>query len=537
MNPNPEQHPGTAQDVIEPSRSMVVYRRRSRLHRLAAEVKWRWNHAVVDRLHRTPLAYKLSFIITILVVSCMLVLGSLLIQQQSRQLQLQINEQGRTLARLMSKAVREPLLADDKLALDAIASSFANSNSVLGSSIISLDGDVITSAGPLFEEKNPLTRHILDDIVSGNDDTLRWTWYQLNGNRPWQVISFVQPVTFQGITTGYTLITFSQVEMTALAHDAMRAIVGVTFLVILLGIGVAFAVGRRITQPIDRLVHASHVIGNGDYSFRFHDNRKDELGLLMDAFNEMAEGMLERSQVKNALSRYVSPSVARQILSNLDDVGLGGKRVDGSVIFADIKGFTRISESIRPEELVNMLNRYFTLVTSACEINHGMVDKYMGDGVMLVFGAPEPDEEHAFHAITCALLIHRLIEEENRRRESLNQFPVLFRIGINTGSMLAGNMGSSSRMEYTVVGDTVNLASRLCGIANAGEIVISREMYQRNEVRARVLAGEYQAIRLRGISQPVHTYRVEQLTAGHQEILERQFDEIMYSEISEAGHG
>jgi adenylate cyclase len=203
-------------------------------------------------------------------------------------------------------------------------------------------------------------------------------------------------------------------------------------------------------------------------------------------------------------------------------------------VFADIKGFTRISEELRPEDLVTMLNRYFTLVTMACEINHGMVDKYLGDGVMLVFGAPEHDKDHAFHAITCALLIHRLIEHENNKREEQGLFPVQFRIGINTGNMLAGNMGSSSRMEYTVVGDTVNLASRLCSITNAGEIVISREMYMRDDIRWRVLAGEYQSIRLRGISQPVSTYRVEQLTTDHQDVLEEQFDAIIESESTGA---
>jgi adenylate cyclase len=535
MNPNVQQNGSEQADTMNRSRSMIVYRYRSRLHKWLSGINDRRGR-MVDMLQRTPLAYKLSFIITLLVVSCMVLLGSLLIQQQSQQLQHQISEQGHTLARLMAKSAREPLLADDKLALDAIASSFANSSSVLGSSIISLDGEVITSAGRLFEEKNPLTRHILDQIVTGTDDNYAWTWNQLNGNHPWPVISFVQPVTFQEITTGYTLITFSQAEMNAFAREAMHAIVGATLLIILLGIGVAFAMGRRITQPIDQLVHASHVIGTGDYSFRFNERRKDELGLLMQAFNEMAQGMLEKSQVKNALCRYVSPSVAREILSNLDNVGLSGKRVEGSVIFADIKGFTQMSESIRPEELVNMLNRYFTLVTYACEINHGMVDKYLGDGVMLVFGAPEPDHDHAFHAITCALLIHNLIEQENRNREALNQFPVEFRIGINTGSMLAGNMGSRSRMEYTVVGDTVNLASRLCGIANANEIVISREMYQRKDVQSRVLAGEYQAIRLRGISQPVYTYRVEQLNADHQEILDQQFETIINSETAEAKH-
>lgn len=533
---NTEQQPTPENTgTIDRSRSLTVCQERGRFRRWLHGIQVFWT-GLVDRLQRAPLAYKLSFVITLLVVSCMLLLGSVLIQQQSQQLQRRISEQGTTLARLMAKSAREPLLADDKLALDAIASSFANSSSVLGSSIISLDGEVVTSAGPLFEEKNPLTRHILDDIVNGKQDTLTWTWSQLNGSKPRPVISFVQPVTFQEITTGYTLITFSQAEMSAFAHEAMNAIVGATLLVILFGIGVAFAMGRRITQPIDQLVEASHIIGKGDYSFRFKERRKDELGLLMEAFNEMAEGMLEKTQVKNALSRYVSPSVARQILSNLDDISLSGKRVDGSVLFADIKGFTRISESIRPEELVSMLNRYFTLVTNACEINHGMVDKYMGDGVMLVFGAPEADPDHAFHAISCALLINRLIDLENRKRATLDQFPVEFRIGINTGNMLAGNMGSRSRMEYTVVGDTVNLASRLCGIANANEIVISREMYQRPDVQSRVLAGEYQAIRLRGITQPVFTYRVEQLTADHQDILDAQLESILGSDTTEARH-
>ena len=296
----------------------------------------------------------------------------------------------------------------------------------------------------------------------------------------------------------------------------------------------AFALGRRITQPIDKLVDASRAIGKGEYTFRFTEQRKDELGLLMEAFNDMAEGMLEKSQVKNALSRYVSPGVARQILSNLDDIGLSGKRVDGTVLFADIAGFTNISENLKPEELVSMLNRYFTLISCACGINLGIVDKYMGDGVMLVFGAPEPDDDHAFHAVTCALLIQKLVSHENRQRKLQGLFPVQFSIGINTGSMLAGNMGSQDRMEYTVVGDTVNLASRLCSITNGNQIVISRDMYMREDIHERVLAGEYQSISLRGISKVVNTYLVESLAADFQEIVDNQFEQILDMKESEA---
>jgi len=479
-----------------------------------------------------PLAYKLSLFITVLVVSCMTLLGSILVQQQTGQLQEQISEQGYTLAQLMAKSAKEPLLAGDQLALDAATSSFSNSNSVLGTAIVGLDGEIIARAGVLYDEKNPLIRSVLQQIIESSSDSSIWEWQPLTGRKRLTVMSFIQPVNFQNVTAGYALVTFSQSGMTQSKRRAVQAITGATLLIIALSIAMSFAMGRRITQPIDKLVNASRAIGSGEYTFRFKEQRKDELGLLMQAFNEMAEGMLEKSQVKSALSRYVSPGVARQILSNLDDVGLSGKRIEGSVLFADISGFTSISEKTKAEELVSMLNRFFSLISYACAMNQGIVDKYMGDGVMLVFGAPETDKDHAFHAISCALLIQKLIAHENSQRESDGLFPVQFRVGINTGSMLAGNMGSQDRMEYTVVGDTVNLASRLCGITNSGQIVISREMYAREDVTGRVLAGEYQSIRLRGISEPVSTYLVECLTADYQEIIETQFEGILHNETT-----
>jgi adenylate cyclase len=502
---------------------------RTRLQKLCA-----WSKAYRVRLHNRlqsmPLAYKLSFFITVLVVSCMTLLGIILVQQQTGQLQDQISEQGYTLVQLMAESAKEPLLAGDELALDAATSGFSNSSSVLGTAIASLDGEVLSRAGVLYEEKNPLTHNAIQQIIKSSSDTSTWEWQPLTGRKRQTVMSFIRPVIFQNVTAGYALVTFSQSGMTQSKRRAVQAIIGATLLIIALSIAMSFAMGRRITQPIDKLVDASRVIGNGEYTFRFKEQRKDELGLLMEAFNEMAEGMLEKSQVKSALSRYVSPGVARQILSNLDDVGLSGKRIEGSVLFADISGFTSISEKTSAEELVSMLNRYFSLITCACVMNHGIVDKYMGDGVMLVFGAPEADKDHAFHAISCALLMQKLIAHENSQREAAGKHPVRFRVGINTGSMLAGNMGSHERMEYTVVGDTVNLASRLCGITNSGQIVISREMYARDDVTGRVLAGEYQSIRLRGISQPVSTYLVESLTADYQEIIETQFEEILRNE-------
>ena len=479
-----------------------------------------------------PLVYKVSLLITVLVVTCMGLLGSVIIHQQTRLFEDQINDQGTTLVRLMAQSAREPLLAEDQLALDAISNGFSKSSSVVGTAITSLEGETISHGGDYHDGTRKTQGWVLAQLIANPPASMTWE-LPAAGMARRKVISFVQPVTFQKVTVGYAMVTFSQAGMEQSLKQSIHAIIGATILIILLGIAMAFALGKRIYEPIDQLVDASRAIGKGEFKFRFKERRNDEIGQLMSAFNDMAEGMLEKSQVMDALSRYVSPGVAKEILANLNEVELSGKRIDGSVMFADIVGFTQIAEDIRPEETVSILNKYFSLITRACELNHGMVDKYLGDGIMLVFGAPQPDENHRFHAIRCALLVQRLVEHENLQREKLGLFPVKFRIGINSGTMLAGNMGSRERMEYTVVGDTVNLASRLCSISNSGQIVISKDMYRHPNVEERVIAGEYQSIHLRGIREPVSSYLVEALGADWQCIIDKQFNQINQIENNE----
>jgi len=487
---------------------------------------------LLRKVRSLTLVFKVSLLITVLVITCMGLLGSVIIHQQSRMFEDQLNEQGITLARLMAQSAREPLLAEDRLALDAISNGFSKSSSVVGTAITSLEGETISYGGEYHDGTRKSQSWVLARLIANAPGSMTWE-LPATGAQHRKVISFVQPVTFQRVTVGYAMVTFSQAGMVQSLRQSIHAITGATILIILLGIAMAFALGKRIYEPIDQLVDASRAIGNGEYKFRFKEQRNDELGQLMNAFNDMAEGMLEKSQVMDALSRYVSPGVAKEILANLNEVELSGKRIDGSVIFADIVGFTQIAEEIRPEEIVSILNKYFSLITRACELNHGMVDKYLGDGIMLVFGAPQPDDNHRFHAISCALLIQRLVDNENAQREKHGLFPVKFRTGINSGIMLAGNMGSRERMEYTVVGDTVNLASRLCSISNSGQIVISKDMYQHPNVEKRVIAGEYQSIHLRGIREPVSSYLVEALGADWQSIIDEQFNQIKQIESNE----
>jgi adenylate cyclase len=148
---------------------------------------------------------------------------------------------------------------------------------------------------------------------------------------------------------------------------------------------------------------------------------------------------------------------------------------------------------------------------------------------MLVFGALEEDKEHAFHAVRCGLLIRRLVDRENEQRVAAGLIPIDFRVGLNAGSMLAGNMGSKEKMEYTVVGDTVNLASRLCSIADANQIVVSKEFYGQKNINQRIIAEEHIPMQLRGVEGVVETFLLEGLAGEDKTHLDQQFETIVES--------
>jgi len=244
----------------------------------------------------------------------------------------------------------------------------------------------------------------------------------------------------------------------------------------------------------------------------------------------MADGLLEKTQVENAFSRYVSKSIAKEIMGNLEHVKLGGRHVEASVLFADIVGFTELSEMHPAEKITSILNDYFSYISLASKIYQGTIDKYMGDCVMIVFGAPEEDNLHKLHSIYCAVMIHKLFERINEIRINNGKLVVSvvsFRIGINSGTMLAGNLGSTERMQYTVVGESVNLASRLQHIAKGNQIIISREFYNDPDIQWRLTAKKHKTIKFKGIKEEITTYIVKDVIALYQEQMDEQINEIL----------
>jgi adenylate cyclase len=218
-------------------------------------------------------------------------------------------------------------------------------------------------------------------------------------------------------------------------------------------------IARGVSAPVLELAEGARRIGEGDYQHRVGLKQEDELGLLADSFNHMSEGLAERDRVRDLLGKVVSPAVATELMRK--DVVLGGEEREVTVLFSDLRNFTGMCEAVAPQEMVRILNDYFTRMSAIVERHGGIVDKYVGDALMALFGAPLHNPDDPDRALQCALDMSQALDELNEEWKAQGLAPVNIGIGINTDVVVAGNMGSKSRLNYTVIGDGVNLAARL----------------------------------------------------------------------------
>jgi len=220
----------------------------------------------------------------------------------------------------------------------------------------------------------------------------------------------------------------------------------------------------------------------------------------------------EKKRIKTIFQRYVSSQVVDELLASPDKVVLGGRRKEITVLFADIRNFTSIASRMASEEVVSILNEFFTTITEVIFKYQGTLDKYIGDAVMAIYGAPIKEENHAEKALRTALEMQGRMGLLGRRLLERGIDPIKIGIGINTGEAVIGNIGSLQRMEYTAIGDSVNLASRLEEVAKPGQILISESTYQvvKDIVRARAL----EPMALAGKTDLIQVYEVLGLKRG-----------------------
>ncbi|MDX8430819.1 MAG: adenylate/guanylate cyclase domain-containing protein [Candidatus Algichlamydia australiensis] len=283
------------------------------------------------------------------------------------------------------------------------------------------------------------------------------------------------------------------------------ALISLIFVLIILN-----NLARRITKPITILASAAERVGAGELDEielpKPTHKRKDEVAQLFHSFNGMIKGLQEKERVRGVLNKVVSDEIAEEILKG--NVHLGGEEKIVTVLFADIRCFTKHTEKMQPADVVTMLNTCMTRISHLVDEHHGVIDKFVGDEVMALFGAPVEKEDSAYQAVASAIGMIESLRSWNQERGQQSLSPIEMGIGIHTGPVLAGNMGAENRLNYTVLGANVNLSSRLCSAAKPMEILISESTYEHSLVKEKINVESMEPIELKGFTEPIKLYRV-----------------------------
>jgi adenylate cyclase len=256
------------------------------------------------------------------------------------------------------------------------------------------------------------------------------------------------------IVTGLSTSALDDKERTITIQGLFLALVALA-----IGGGLIVTFSRQLTNPLRELSQAAEKMASGKLDIRVTPRSNDEIGRLGEAFNHVAIGLQEREWLRDLFGRFVSQEVAEALRTG--QVRLEGENRVVSVLFCDIREFTDYSEHHTPQEVVAMLNEFLPLVVQAAQQHGGMVNKFGGDSTLIIYGAPHELDDSAYHAILTALDIQQGVHKLNQRLISRGEAALRVGVGINTGSALAGAIGPRERQEYTVVGNTVNLAARI----------------------------------------------------------------------------
>ncbi|MES3038948.1 MAG: adenylate/guanylate cyclase domain-containing protein [Bdellovibrionota bacterium] len=266
--------------------------------------------------------------------------------------------------------------------------------------------------------------------------------------------------------TSYGATVFSTISEDIIsepAREVRRKAFFVAGLVLSGAIFFIFVFSMTLTSPIETLAEMIGLVSKGNFDVkaasRIKSPFRDEVTDLAVAFDNMTDGLKERDKVKSLFSKFHGSSVTDDLMSQ--EIGLGGQNRDVVVFFSDIRGFTAFSENRSPEEVVEMLNEYFGVMVSIINKNSGVVDKFIGDAIMAVWGAPKGSDHDAHLALKACMEMRKGLNDLNAKRIARGQDPIMIGMGLHAGKAISGTIGSDERMEYTVIGNTVNTSSRI----------------------------------------------------------------------------
>ncbi|MCC6503449.1 MAG: HAMP domain-containing protein [Deltaproteobacteria bacterium] len=444
---------------------------------------------------------KLAVILSSLLFVTTFSIGFILVAYQKASLEEQLRSMAGTITHEFANDSKIPFMQRDSLAMNLLVQNILRYPGIHDSYLLNHNFQI--EAHKDLQEVGTEFKAFDTRLFSAHNEAAPWLMEEKDG-----LITFVSPIIFRSTTVGYTVVSFSDSFIQEQVRRSIQRVAVIGFVVVGLVTLLSIPLSSGLLRPVFRLFEGTKEIAMGNFDYRIPEVRKDELGTLVKSFNRMAAELKKKEILKGVFNRYVSPHLADEILKDPEKITLGGDRREVTVMFADIRGFTSIARKLEPEETVDLLNRYFTVITEVIFRFEGTVDKFMGDCVMSVFGAPIKSETHLEQGLKAAMAVKKAVEELNRVRSSEGAIALDMGIGLASGEVIAGNMGSMVRMEYTAVGDTVNLASRLTDLAGGGDILVNEAVY--NAVRGKVEAEEIRGVVIKGFDHPVTLYNVRE---------------------------
>jgi class 3 adenylate cyclase len=441
-----------------------------------------------------PLRLKLALFTSALLVAGIGIVSALMLDLSRSALEEEARKRGESLVKNLGRNARDPVLLEDDVVIAKLLETVSAEAEVIAVRVLDAKGR------PIASEPDEGSAH-QDRLVQDGD-----TRSQVAHGR----LIVASGMTFKEVDLGEVQIVLDLDALTApVIARAQRNLLLASGGLLGVGLLIAFGASTSLTRPLRRLRTAVRALASGDLAARVAPTTRDEVGELTRAFNEMGESLTQKRRIETAFRRYVSDHVLKEVLARPDAISLHGEMREITVLFIDIRRFSRLADQIGPERVVAFLNESFELITNRLLDHGGTVDKYIGDAILAYFGAPIDSPDHPQRAVAAAIAIQRAVRERNLKCETLGQPFIRLDVGIaiHTGSVVVGNIGSELKMDYTVIGDPVNVANRLQKLAKPGWILVTDEVSERipGVVRLDGLGPQ----RIEGKDEPINVHRVE----------------------------
>ena len=325
-------------------------------------------------------------------------------------------------------------------------------------------------------------------------------------------VAFIPLFTMLGLVRAGLMRVRAGADAAAMIAQLAHAGTIIFAIFVALGVALTLVLAQTLTRPLGCIADALRRVRGGDLSVRVRVGATDEVGLLEDGVNALVETLQDRERILGTFGRIVEPAVRDRLLAG--DMRLGGELRKAAVLFCDLRGFTAMAERMPPAEVVATLNEFFSTTTAWVRSCGGFVDKFIGDAMLVIFGLLDDDQngdgKGAAAALRCALGMRECLAPLNATRAAAGQPPLVVSVGVHAGEVLAGRIGAADRHEYTVIGDTVNVAARLQQLCkeSAQSVVVSQDVYDLARAAGVDCEMRRDAVTLRGRREPVCIFAI-----------------------------